>query len=84
MGLIAKQNAEKADLKNRWSVRHDERRKIIDTLKRGKQVSEADSNLVTASDKAFAKAILRERKEAKEQQRRTGRSRTRTRTRTRD
>ena len=84
MGLIAKQNAENKDLKNRWSVRHDERRKIIDTLKRGKQVSEADSNLVTASDKAFAKSILRERKEAKEKQRRTGRSRTRTRTRTRD
>ena len=84
MGLIAKQNAEKLDLKNRWSVRNDERKRVIDELKQGKKVTESDSKLINDSDRAFAKAILRERKEAKEKQRRTGRSRTRTRTRTRD
>ena len=77
MGLIAKQNTEKADLKHRWRTRHDERKRVIETLKRGKKVSEADSKLITASDKAFAKSILRERKEQRAKRERPRRSRTR-------
>lgn len=77
LGLIAKQNNEKEDLKHRWRHRNEQRKRTIEALKMKGHVKPADAELLKDEEKINAKREFKERAKTTERKRTRGRKRTR-------
>ena len=79
LGIIAKQNNDKEDLKFRWRNRNEERKRILKTLKARGNITKAEEELLKEVDisntQEFKKRTTKERERGRSRKRSRSRKR---------